>query len=69
MVDAYGELDVPKNQVTVLVVDQSGDTAVRVQVGVLGRLLLVLAKIEVDRLVGKSKFLQKERYFPGSEVT
>ena len=59
-------IGLPHGEVAVLVVDQSGDTAVRVQLGMLGGLLLILAKIEIDGLVGKPKFLEEERDFPVS---
>ena len=55
---------VPDNKVAGLVVDEGGDAAVRVQLRVLGRLLLALAEVEVDALVCEPELLKDERDFP-----
>ena len=41
-----------------MVVDQSGDTAVRVVLGVFRSLLLVLVEVEKNGLVGEVKLIQ-----------
>ena len=64
MVDAYGELDVPKNKVTVLVVDNCGDTTVGIVLGVLGLLVLAAGEVEVDGLVGKTELLKNKDDLP-----
>ena len=64
MVDAYGELDVPKNKVTVLVVDEGRDVAVRVVFGVHLALVLALAEVKVDGLIVKPELLEHDHYLP-----
>ena len=64
MVDAYGELDVPKNKVTVLVVDNCGDTTVGIELRVFRTFLLLFLEVKVDRLVGQAKLLQDDSNFP-----
>ena len=54
----------PDNEVVVLVVHKRRDTPVRVQLRVLRRLLLALAEVEVNALVGEPELLKDERDFP-----
>ena len=58
----------PDDEVAVLVVDEGGDAAVRVQLRVRGRRLLVLGKVEVDGLVGEPELVEQERDLPESRV-
>ena len=53
-----GIMDVPKHEVVVLVVDDRGDTSVRVVLRVLGGLVLTLAEVEVDGVVGQTELLE-----------
>ena len=57
----------PDDEVAVLVVDEGGDAAVRVQLRVRGRRLLVLGEVEVDGLVGEPELVEQERDLPDGE--
>ena len=48
----------PEHEVSVLVVDDRRDASIRVVVDVRRLLLLVLAEVEIDRLVGQSELLE-----------
>ena len=61
-------IGLPDDEVAVLVVDESGDAAVRVQLRVRGRRLLVLGKVEVDGLVGEPELVEQERGLPDGGV-
>lgn len=54
----------PNYEVIVLVVDEGRDTAIWVQLRVLGRFLLELGEVEVDALVRESELLEDERDLP-----
>ena len=56
----------PENEVSVLVVDDRRDASVRVVVNVRRLLLLVLAEVEVDRLVRQSKLFENVDDLPVS---
>ena len=56
----------PEDEVPIVMVNQGGDTAVRVVLGVFRSLLLVLAKVEVDRLVRESKLFENVDDLPVS---
>ena len=57
----------PEHEVSVLVVDDRRDAPVRVVVDVRGLLLLLLAEVEINRLVGQSELFENDRDFP-SEI-
>ena len=53
---------VPKDEVTIVVIDQGGDTAVGVVLSVL--IALDVAELEVTRLVGKTELVEYEADLP-----
>ena len=54
----------PDDEVSVLMIDEGGDATVRVELGVFGGLVLVLAEVEVDRLIGEPEFLEYSHDLP-----
>lgn len=50
--------NVPEHEIVVLVVDDRGNASVRVELGVLGTLVLGLAEVEVDGVVGQPELLE-----------
>jgi len=61
----------PEYEVVVGVVDDCRDTTVRVEVNMWGRLLLLLAKVQVDRFIRQAELGQEVRDLPpvGSALT
>ena len=60
---------VPDNKVTVFVVDEGGDTAIRVEIRVLLSFLFTFVEVEVDKGVIKTKFLKNENDLPTAPVS
>ena len=56
--------DVPNSAVIILVIDESGDAAVRVDLEVFRTLLFLLLEIQVYGLVGKTELIKEEGNFP-----
>ena len=56
--------DVPSSVVIILVIDESGDAAVRIDLEVFWTLLLLLLEIQVYGLVGKTELIKEEGNFP-----
>ena len=52
------------DKVVAVAVDEAGDAAVRVVLGVRWRLLLALGEVEEDGLVGEAELFEDERGFP-----
>lgn len=59
-----GDVGAPDRKVVLLVINERGDAAVRVEFRELGRFLLALAEVEVDGLVREPEQLEQIRDFP-----
>lgn len=57
----------PQHEIAVSVVDNGGDTTIRVIFNELGGLLLVLGEVEIDRLIRQAQLLQNKSNLPVTE--
>ena len=60
---------VPDNKVAVFVVDEGGDTTIRVEIRVLLRFLFTFVEVEVDEGVIETKLLKNENDLPTATVS
>lgn len=60
---------VPEDEVAILVVDERGDASVRVVLRVLWGLVLALAKVEVNRVVGQAELLEHDGDLPAKRIS
>lgn len=59
----------PKNEIAVLVIDNSRNASVGVVLDVLWRLLLVFIEVEVDGVVGQPELLEDDSDLPAQTVS
>jgi hypothetical protein len=58
----------PNNEIVVVVVDDSRDATIRIDLQVFWSLLLFLAEIEIHRFVRQSEFFEDDHGFPNVQV-
>lgn len=59
-----GTKSVPEDEIVVLVVDDGRDATVRVELDVLGRLLLILFEVKIYGVIGQAEFFENDGNLP-----